>query len=161
MQPLPLTAILLGLAGLIPVIGCAGGALVLQGDKAASYLYALVAYAAVILSFLGAVHWGLALVLNPALPGHRMLVARRLAGSVIPSLLGWAALLLHQAMGATTALIVLIVGFAATLSVERGIARAGGLPRGYMRLRWTLSTVVLLTLGLTTIVRIMGLRLIF
>ncbi len=161
MPPLPPTALLLGLAGLLPFLGCAGGALLLQGDKAAAYLSALIAYGAVILGFVGAVHWGFALLLNPAVPGQKLMAAKRLAGGVVPALIGWSALLLHAALGATAALLLLLGGFIGTLYVEQGIARRGGLPRGYMVLRWALSVGALLCLGLTTIVRILGLRLIF
>ncbi len=52
---------------------------------------ALVAYAAVILSFLGAVHWGFAL-LTPGIP--RSVVRQSLIWGVMPSLLGWLALLM-------------------------------------------------------------------
>src|SRR5208282_1141210 len=59
-RTIPLTAILLGLAGLIPFIGCG---LLATGDDATrdQGFTALIAYGAVILSFVGAVHWGLAL----------------------------------------------------------------------------------------------------
>ena len=161
MPAMPPTAVLLGLLGLLPFLGCAGGAMFLQGDKAATYLAALIAYGAVVLAFLGAVHWGFALLLNPAGAGQKRLAAKRLVCGVIPALVGWLALLLHAAMGPTTALLVLIAGFTATLYVEHGMARTGFLPRGYMILRWGLTAVVLVTLGLTTIVRIMGFCLIF
>jgi hypothetical protein len=51
----------------------------------------LVAYSAVILSFLGAVHWGFAL-LTPAL--ERSAIGHALTWGVLPSLLGWLALLM-------------------------------------------------------------------
>ena len=54
----------LGIAGLIPF--AAGAALALLSDDAAAARAALLAYGAVILSFLGAVHWGLALASGPA-----------------------------------------------------------------------------------------------
>lgn len=53
--------------------------------------FALVGYVAVILSFLGAVHWGLALA-NPGLDKPRAWNA--LGWGVVPSLLGWFAMLM-------------------------------------------------------------------
>lgn len=54
-------------------------------------LILLIAYAGVILSFLGAVHWGFAL-LSPGL--SRPILHRSLSWGVLPSLLGWLALLM-------------------------------------------------------------------
>ncbi|MGJ4926720.1 DUF3429 domain-containing protein [Bradyrhizobium sp. HKCCYLS2038] len=78
----------LGLAGLIPFIGLA--VLAIAGDEAirASALRAQIGYGAVIVSFLGALHWGIA-VQTPALASWP-----RIAWGVTPSLLGWVALLL-------------------------------------------------------------------
>ncbi len=159
MPLLPPLAILLGLLGLLPFLGCAAGAILLPPEKAAGYLAALIAYAAVILGFLGAVHWGFALVLNPDKVPRR-LIANRLLGGTLPALIAWCALLLVPATGPTSALGLLILGFAATLAAEHRAWKRGGMPNGYMRLRWTLSTIVILTLTVTTIVRIMGLRII-
>ena len=64
--------------------------------------FALVGYAAVILSFLGAVHWGLALA-NPGLDKPRSWNA--LGWGVIPSLLGWLALLM-LVLGIPSALVL-------------------------------------------------------
>ncbi|MGJ4950918.1 DUF3429 domain-containing protein [Bradyrhizobium sp. HKCCYLS20291] len=78
----------LGLAGLIPFIGLA--VLAIAGDEAirAAALRAQIGYGAVIVSFLGALHWGIA-VQTPALASWP-----RMAWGVTPSLLGWVALLL-------------------------------------------------------------------
>jgi Protein of unknown function (DUF3429) len=64
--------------------------------------FALVGYTAVILSFLGAVHWGLALA-NPGLDKVRAWNA--LGWGVTPSLLGWLALLMLM-LGLPAALIL-------------------------------------------------------
>lgn len=85
-------ATLLGNLGLAPFFVLAILSWLPWGDEPALRVrFALVAYAAVILSFLGAVHWGLALA-NPGLDKAKTWNA--LGWGVIPSLLGWLALLM-------------------------------------------------------------------
>lgn len=91
------TAQTLGLLGLLPFFGLALLAWLPDtasaGQIAAGRVtqLALVAYSAVILSFLGAVHWGFVLSMT-AMP--QPLVRQSLIWGVIPSLLGWLALLM-------------------------------------------------------------------
>ena len=153
---LPAVAVLLGLAGLLPLLGCAAGVIALPAEKAEAYLAALVSYGAVILSFLGAVHWGFAL----GSPLPRM-VGARLALGVVPSLIGWLALLLRGPAGSDAALLVLMAGFAATVVGEHRLSRAGMVPGGYMVLRWGLSTVVIAVLAAVAAARLFGWRFIF
>ncbi|MFC7474774.1 DUF3429 domain-containing protein [Dankookia sp. GCM10030260] len=68
-QPLPRPTLWLGLAGLLPFLGTALLAWTAPPDWRGVALHALAAYGAVILSFLGAVHWGLALRAPPAEAG--------------------------------------------------------------------------------------------
>ncbi len=95
------------------------------------------AYGAVILSFLGGIHWGLAIASNH---GNGDL-PRRLFVSVAPSLVAWAGLLLPLRVG----LLVLAAGFAAVLYVDVRATRAGEAPPWYPRLRGPLSAAVLAT----------------
>ena len=69
-RSLPPFAVVLGVAGLIPFVACAIGALALRGDDAERVTLALIGYGAVILAFLGGVHWGFALP-TPDAPGLR------------------------------------------------------------------------------------------
>ncbi len=83
---------LLGNLGLLPFFLLAVAAYLPLGASASRFLLiALVGYAAVILSFLGAVHWGLTL-LTPKMT--RAQAWNSLGWGVVPSLLGWLALLL-------------------------------------------------------------------
>lgn len=161
-RPVPGLAYILGLAGLLPFIAC--GMLSVKADPvaAARGLVALDAYGAVILSFLGAVHWGLALAEQPGgaaaytawpLPGVQR---ARLALGVLPALVGWLALLLPEALPYWSGLLLLILGFAGTTTVEARAARRGLLPRGYMRLRWLLSGVVVVVLIGVLVLRLLG-----
>jgi hypothetical protein len=82
-------ALLLGYAGLIPFVAAAMALWLLPEGSTGSALAgpALSGYAAVIVSFLGGIHWGVALR-QPAPP------AGLLAWGVVPSLVAWVALLL-------------------------------------------------------------------
>lgn len=156
MPRMPFPAILLGVLGLLPFLGCAAGTLLLPTEKADTYLAALIAYGAVVLSFLGAVHWGFVIgVSQPPAPGWRLTLG------VLPALAAWVALLLTTAIGQGAGLLILLAAFAATLYVEARGARDGLVPRGYMLLRWIIGGAVLLILTAVTIVRFLGLHINF
>lgn len=116
----PETAIWLGVFGFLPFGGAALSAAFLGEQYGGWAMAALMAYGAMILSFLGGIHWGVAIASDPgngALP-------RRLAVSVAPSLVAWAELLLPPRGG----LLVLAAGFAAILYVDIRATRAGEMP---------------------------------
>ncbi len=123
----------LGYGGLLPFLGLAA----LSGadpHRATMWSQALVAYAAVILSFVGALHWGFAM----SLPGLGPALRRRaLVWSVVPALLAWPATLLP----ARAASWILLAGFALHLAQDLRLARPAGLPAWYLPLRWRLSVV--------------------
>lgn len=124
---LPPLAWPLGLAGLLPfTAGLAGMAMGVGWAGPA-----LAGYGAVILAFLGGVHWGLAL----HAPGQADRL--RLVGGVLPSLVAWVALLLPTGLG----LVVLGLGLLGLVAAESWAARRGLLPWAYLRLRWVLSLV--------------------
>lgn len=153
MRNLPVSAILLGAAGLVPFVGCALGALSLQGEWARMSLLGLSAYGAVVLSFLGAVHWGFGLMATDA-PAR--VQRARFGLGVVPALVGWAALLVTFVGLPKTGLLVLAAGFAATTVVEGRAARAGLMPPGYMGLRWVLSVGVTVCLMSVCLVLALG-----
>jgi hypothetical protein len=99
-------ATLLGNLGLLPFFVLALLCWPWTGAALPRLQLALVGYAAVILSFLGAVHWGLALA-NPGL--NKAQSWNVLGWGVVPSLLGWLALLmLVLGMPAVIVLVFLI-----------------------------------------------------
>jgi hypothetical protein len=156
---LPLAAIALGVAGLIPFFVLTIAALSHPDPAAQRYLLALVGYGGVILAFLGGIHWGF--VLHPALPQGMTPDARRdavrLGLGVIPSLIGWAALLTPALGIPEIGLVVLIVGYLATVLGEHELRRRGGLmPSGYMAFRWGLTIVVLALLVTVLTLRLLG-----
>jgi Protein of unknown function (DUF3429) len=152
---MPALAILLGVAGAVPFVVCGLGALSQDTATAARMLAVLVAYGAVILSFLGGIHWGFALA--PDVPrGRRQ--AWQLGLGTLPALLGWAALELGNWIGPA----VLIAGFIATAATEHRAARSGlRLPSGYIWLRWGLTIVAVAMLTTVLTLRLFGLTRIF
>ncbi len=129
---LPSSVPALGYAGLLPFAAATLGSVLLDGEHRALSLRALIAYGAVILSFLGAVHWGLAL---RAAGGE---ASRALVVGVLPALAGWVALLLPD----RHALALLLVGFGAFWLYEHRVAGEALLPHDYLDLRRNLSLLV-------------------
>ncbi len=151
---LPILAALLGLGGLVPFLACGFGAVwVQQPLSAARLLAALITYGAVILSFLGAVHWGLVLGDEVGLADRA-----RLTFGVLPSLIGWVALLVFLEDQAEIALAILVAGFLGVIAIEQRADRAGLISRGYLVLRWILSMVVVLVLLAVLVIRAAGLH---
>lgn len=141
-RPLPQVLTALGYAGLLPFVACVLAIALLEGDARAFAVRALVAYGAVILSFLGAVHWGLLLRQDTAAPA-------RLAMGVIPSLAGWVALLLPDRY----ALALLVVAFGGFWLYEHRVVGTALLPSAYLGLRryLSLAACALLTLALLSV----------
>jgi hypothetical protein len=130
----PAPAAMLGLAGVIPFAAGALGSFQ-PGALGALAIAALLAYGAVILSFLGGIHWGLAI-------GQRDPSYRRLGVGVVPSLVGWVALLLGGAGG----LLLLAAALVAVLGLDVQLARGGMAPAWFPRLRTVLTAAVVLCL---------------
>ncbi len=130
--------VLVGL-GVVPFVAGAAGFWLLPPRWAPHALDAQMLYAVAILSFLGAVHWGVALVEGP--DADRLW--RRLCWSVAPALLAWIAAL----MTARPALVVLMAGFVAAYFVDLRARDRGELPAWYLRLRRPATALVLLSLG--------------
>ena len=151
---LPFTAILLGLCGLIPFLACGFGAVwVLQPVNAARLLAALVTYGAVILSFLGAVHWGAVLEDEVGLADRPRLVL-----GILPALIAWASLLVFLEDQTDLALALLVAGFLGVIVAEQRAARRALIPRGYLALRWVLTIVVVAVLLSVLVIRAAGLH---
>jgi hypothetical protein len=84
---LPALAIILGVAGIIPFLICGIGATAANDVRSTLAAFALVGYGAVILGFLGGVHWGFTLSVEHD-PAERL----RLGFGVLPAIIGWLAL---------------------------------------------------------------------
>ncbi len=127
----------LALAGLIPFGGCA--ILVAQGGaQADAWLGALIAYAAVILSFLGGARWGASVASGSPDPATLVL-------SNLPALVAWAALLPLE-MPSPTRLTILSAGLAMMWLWDRRRP-----PTWYPALRTVATVGALLSLGLAVV----------
>jgi len=147
LKTVPKMPLWLGLTGALPfvfglVAYASGGIWIVSEDLA---LRATVAYGAVILSFLGGVRWGMGLLLsNPETRDARF------ALSVIPSLIGWVAVLLP----AFPALVMLAVSFAAQGAWDVGDAEDDGAPPWFGHLRTMLTALVCSLLSVMAVLTI-------
>jgi hypothetical protein len=132
----PPSAAWLGALGFIPFAALAATLPFAAGDLKSDLTYALLAYGAIILSFLGGVHWGLAI--GSTAPAAAAALKGRLLLSVIPSLVAWAALVVPARSG----LFTLAAAIALMLVVDIRATRAGAAPAWYPRLRIPLSCAV-------------------
>ncbi len=128
-------------AGVVPFVLCLLGIALLPHYGARELAQRIaISYGAVVLAFVGAVHWGLALA------GHMPWRPMRIAGSVAPALSGAAA----NVLGGQRGLALLVVGFGVFWLYEH--RRVGDeLPAAYMSLRRNLSLVVCTLLAITMI----------
>ncbi|WP_297488746.1 DUF3429 domain-containing protein [Acidocella sp.] len=158
-------AVLISLAGAVPFLVLAAIVL-LDPLGSPTAIEVLVSYGAVILSFLGAVHWGFALrdtahpVNGEKLPPAVLGAERQLLiFGTIPAIIGWAALSLMLHFNAPAlALFVLLAGFFITIVVET-IGRGRGVVAGnYLALRWGVSVIVLLVLVVVLAAVLTGMR---
>ncbi len=150
---LPSATIVLGAAGALAFAALAFAALSRTGPAATHLTTWLVAYGAVVLSFLGAVHWGLVLAAEqPQRPWLR-------AGfGVLPALAGWVAVWLDITAVPAGAIGLLIAAYLGVAAVERSFYIRGWLPRGYLWLRYVLTLVVVLILSTVLTLRLLGAR---
>ncbi len=135
---LPRTVAWLGYGGLLPFVLLAPASL-LDHHHGAVWSDALVAYGAIILSFIGALHWGLAMTLPELSERQR---SAWFAWSVVPALIAWPAVLFSPIV----AVPLLVFGFIAHYLQDRRLARQANLPDWYLPLRLRLSSVAVICL---------------
>lgn len=128
--------------GVVPFIGLAASLPFLKYEPKLVVAHALGAYGATILSFLGGIHWGLAIA-GTGVHGSKNLTVR-LSMSVLPPLAGWVSLLLSTSYG----LIMLSAAIAMMLWVDVRAARIGEAPPWYPKLRVPLTCAVVAALVL-------------
>ena len=142
-QHIPISALLLGVAGLIPFFGLA----VWQGMSADELLaerlmMGFIFYAASILSFLGGVGWGLAM--NETDPVQRGLA---FSVSTVPALIAWAAAFINvQNLG--FALTILGAAFLLQSAWDWHLTQIGRAPRWFAKFRIGLTIAVLCAMAL-------------
>lgn len=144
----PATVQILGYGGLIPFIGLA---VLANVEPAHGFLYrgALLVYGAVILSFVGAIHWGVAMMTTSLSDQDRRSCY---VWSVVPSLLGWITYILSPVIAA----FVLILGFLLQYWRDAILARKIEWPVWYLPLRIRLTLVAILSLFVGTLLPVIG-----
>ncbi|MEX2644413.1 MAG: DUF3429 domain-containing protein [Acetobacterales bacterium] len=128
----------LGWLGVIPFVAGALAALVLPDGVAIVSLSAVLAYGAVVLSYLGGVRWGLAMAEYGGSPGPMTWV-----NAIVPPTVGWLANLMALAPGLT----LLTLAYVAAFFFDLAMVRAGQAPAWYAALRRPLSAVTVASLG--------------
>jgi hypothetical protein len=122
----------LGYAGLVPFFLLALAAWVAPDAARPDLQRSLSIYGAVILSFVGAVHWGVALV-------SQSQDLRQYVWGVLPGLLGWLGASLPLQVGVPMLSIGLIVCWLVDRQLLAGLAAAAPFARGYLQLRTHLT----------------------
>ena len=140
-DPIPRAPFWLGTAGLVPFVVLTSSLYALPEGNTPVMLFWLTAYAAVNLSFVGAIHWGVSMVHERMRDADRAIF---MAWSVVPAAAGWVALLLP----AKTGLFLLVTSFVVHYAADRQFAQRFALPPWYLRLRGGLTAVVVLCLVL-------------
>lgn len=135
---LPRTVAWLGYGGLIPFLALTPASL-LDQHHGALWSDALYAYGAIILSFIGALHWGLAMS-QPELSERQR--SAWFAWSVVPALIAWPAILFSPPLAAP----LLVFGFIAHYLQDRRLTRQARLPDWYLPLRLRLTSVAVVCL---------------
>ena len=147
MALIPFSARWLGLLGLLPFVTMT---LLTVTDTSAGIddtRFVLRTYGAVILSFLGGVQWGLAIRNSDGNARTRQGLTPILTVSIVPSLIGWAGLLVEELLGFG----LLIIGFVLVLISDVRAVNKGIAPRWYLRLRYPLTAIVISCLTITAI----------
>ncbi|WP_421785633.1 DUF3429 domain-containing protein [Hyphobacterium sp.] len=137
MSQRPVLPYVLGIAGLIPFVGLAVYATVLNTPSAAIAGTLLLAYGAVILSFLGGSRWGAEIHRRPDVPSPAILCL-----AMLPSLTGWAAMIVAVVATAAPAYWLLVLAFVMQMLWDMTAIRNGTFPRWYMPLRIGLTVIV-------------------
>ena len=140
---IPLPAKIFGFSGLAPFLILTLSAWTFPDPYRLLVFDILVHYAAVILSFVGAVYWGLALCNfnNRSKSEKQMWIM--FGWSVIPALIAWIA----TQMVLSAALLVLILGFVSAFIFDLWSGKREDIPFWYLKLRKSLTLVVVITLS--------------
>ena len=136
----PHTPRLLGYLGLIPFIALAGISAFGPAGWHSQALTALVAYGALILSFLGGITWGIAVRENHS--DQRLYLI-----SMVPFFMAWAALLLPGWAG----IWLLVLAFIVALVNDYTVSRMSMTPAWFRTMRTILTVVVVVCLVVAAI----------
>lgn len=122
---------LLGYSGLVPFVTLAGLSFFVSPSQRPAVMFSLLAYGATIVSFLGAIYWGLTMI--ESTPSKQQLV-----WGVVPSLLAWISLMIQVEFGLLVVAAVLLL----CLVIDYKIYPNFGLDH-WLRMRFVLSIVAI------------------
>jgi len=131
----------LGIIGLVPFVFLSMACWIAHPEWMEGFVYAQSAYGIAILSFLGGIHWGVALT-SPGLTSLQ--IRHALIWGVVPSMIACASKL-HFGLG----FFVLMFGFIVAYQIDKKLYVTYQIPDWFLVLRRRLTTVVVLALAVT------------
>lgn len=131
----------LGLGSLVPFVFLSLACWVVHPGWLGYFIKAQLFYGIAILSFLGGLHWGVALLLKERPAGE---IRRALVWGVIPSILAWCSMI-DVGFG----FLVQIVGFVIAYQVDKRFYVHYALPDWFLTLRLQLTRTIVAALGIT------------
>ena len=132
----------IAIIGAIPIVVLTAMIVIAGGRTgfSAPLIDAYKVYSAIILSFLGGIHWGIILGSeNDSLSGKTLVIA------LIAPFIGWIAVFIAEPL----CFAVLMVGFAGQGAWDNFAAHKGYLPLWYSKTRMILTLVVILSMAIT------------
>ena len=139
LQNTPLFPLFFGIGGAVPFIFLSLGIWTFTYELKLIALYNLINYSVLILSFIGAVHWGAAMVINDK--GYKSYLL-----SIIPVLLSWF-LIMGFIVNYMIIFIILIILYLFVFFIDIKAVREKKLPQWYLPMRKFITIIVLLSLG--------------
>jgi len=133
----------LGVIGLIPFVFLSLICWIAHPDWLPGFVYAQSAYGIAILSFLGGIHWGVALTLPEM---NSVQIQRALIWGVVPSMIACCSKL-HVGLG----FFVLMFGFIAAYQIDKRLYVTYQMPDWFLVLRRRLTIVVVAALAVTLV----------
>ncbi|WVH09296.1 MAG: hypothetical protein EoVTN8_665 [Fluviibacter phosphoraccumulans EoVTN8] len=133
---LPNSVAWLSYGGLVPFLFFAGLSLTEPAHQMI-YRRALLSYGAVILSFVGAIHWGFAMIAPELTDSQRR-------SGFVPALMAWFTVFL----GPVTSALILILGFLVQYWRDVALRSQMNLPIWFLPLRMRLTSVACISLAL-------------
>lgn len=135
----------LGFFGLVPFVFLTLACWIVHPDWLGYFIKGQLSYGIAILSFLGGLHWGLALLSGPRPAGE---IKQSLLWGVTPSIIAWCSMtMISMGIG----FLVQIIGFVVAYQVDKRLYARYELPAWFLVLRLRLTRVVVSALALTFI----------
>ena len=145
LQNVPLLPLLLGLAGTIPFIFLSLSIWIFSYELKLLAIINLINYSVVILSFIGAIHWGVAMVRNENNYKSYLI-------SIMPALLSWFLLsFMGFIVSLMTIFIILMFLFLGMFFIDVKAVKEKIIPQWYLSLRKIITVIVFLSLGSVTV----------